>query len=143
MAPMLSPWTRPKPSRQAAPKSLRQRVLVVEDELIIGELAAESLIDAGYEVFTAASAEEAEILLREMSVDILFTDIDLGGRDGFELAQTALSLQPLLSVVFTSGRSRICHGRCASVGVPFLAKPYRLAELVEAVERALKPRSTQ
>ena len=96
MAPMLSPWTRPKPAKKPAPKSLRQRVLVVEDELIIGELAAEALIEAGYEVFTAASAEEAEVILRDESVDILFTDIDLGGRDGFDLAQVALSLQPLI-----------------------------------------------
>ncbi len=91
----------------------------------------------------AASAEEAEVVLRDMSLDLLFTDIDLGGRDGFELAQTALSLQPLLSVVFTSGRSWICHGRCQSAGVPFLAKPYRLADMVETVERALTATTPQ
>jgi len=61
----------------------------VEDELIIGEIAAEALADAGYEVLTAASAEEAEIILRDVSVDVLFTDINLGGQDGFELAQAA------------------------------------------------------
>ena len=143
MTPILSPWTRPELAKKPTPKSLRQRVLVVEDELIIGEIAAEALTDAGYEVLTAASAEEAEILLRNVSVDVLFTDINLGGQDGFELAQAALSLQPLLSVVFTSGRSRICHGLCASVGVPFLAKPYCLTELVEMVERALKTATTQ
>ena len=143
MTPILSPWTRSEPAKKPTAKSQRQRVLVVEDELIIGEIAAEALMDAGYEVFTAASAEEAEIILRDMSVDVLFTDINLGGRDGFELAQATLSLQPLLSVVFTSGRSRICHGMCASVGLPFLAKPYRLTELVEAVERALKATTTQ
>ncbi|QRM34101.1 response regulator [Microvirga sp. VF16] len=143
MTPILSPWTRPEPAKKSAPKSLRQRVLVVEDELIIGEIAAEALTDAGYEVFTAASAEEAEILLRDVSVDVLFTDINLGGQDGFELAQAALSLQPLLSVVFTSGRSRICHGLCASAGMPFLAKPYRLTELVETIERALTGTPTQ
>jgi DNA-binding NtrC family response regulator len=143
MTPILSSWTRPESKKRSAAKSLRQRVLVVEDELIIGEIAAEALTDAGYEVLTAASAEEAEILLRDVSLDVLFTDIDLGGQDGFELAQAALSLQPLLSVVFTSGRSRTCHGLCESVGVPFLAKPYRLAELLETVERAVKATSTQ
>jgi DNA-binding NtrC family response regulator len=143
MTPILSPRTRPELAKKPAPKSLRQRVLVVEDELIIGEIAAEALTDAGYEVFTAASAEEAEVILRDVSVDVLFTDINLGGQDGFELAQAALSLQPLLSVVFTSGRSRTCHGLCASVGVPFLAKPYRLTELLETVERAVKATSTQ
>jgi DNA-binding NtrC family response regulator len=143
MTPILSPRTRPELAKKPAPKSLRQRVLVVEDELIIGEIAAEALTDAGYEVFTAASAEEAEVILRDVSVDVLFTDINLGGQDGFELAQAALSLQPLLSVVFTSGRSRTCHDLCASVGVPFLAKPYRLTELLETVERAVKATSTQ
>jgi DNA-binding NtrC family response regulator len=143
MTPILSPWARPTLAKKPARKSLRQRVLVVEDELIIGELAAEALADAGYEVFTAASAEEAEIILRDVSVDVLFTDINLGGRDGFELAQAALSLQPLLSVVFTSGCSRICHGLCESVGVPFLAKPYRLMELVATIERAVKATTTQ
>ena len=143
MTPILSPWTRPGPAKKPAPRCLRQRVLVVEDELLIGEIAAEALTDAGYEVFVAASAEEAEVMLRDMSVDLLFTDIDLGGRDGFELAQTALSLQPLLLVVFTSGRSWICHGRCQSAGVPFLAKPYRLADMVETVERALTATTPQ
>jgi DNA-binding NtrC family response regulator len=143
MTPILSPWSRPELAKKPAPKSLRQRVLVVEDELIIGEIAAEALTDAGYEVLTAASAEEAETILRDVSVDVLFTDINLGGQDGFELAQAALSLQPLLSVVLTSGRSRICHGLCASVGVPFLAKPYRLTELLETVERTVKATSTQ
>jgi DNA-binding response OmpR family regulator len=143
MTPILSPWTRPDPAKKPAPRCLRQRVLVVEDELLIGEIAAEALTDAGYEVFVAASAEEAEVVLRDMSVDLLFTDIGLGGRDGFELAQTALSLQPLLLVVFTSGRSWICHGMCQSAGVPFLAKPYRLAEVVETIERALRVTATQ
>ena len=143
MTQIFSLWAAPELKNNPAPKSLRQRVLVVEDELIIGEIAAEALTDAGYEVFTAASAEEAEIILKDVSVDVLFTDINLGGQDGFELAQAALSLQPLLSIVFTSGRSRICHGLCGSVGVPFLAKPYRLAELVQTVERALKAVTTQ
>ena len=138
MTPILSPRTRPELAKKPAPKSLCQRVLVVGDELIIGEVAAEALTDAGYEVFTAASAEEAEIILRDVSVDVLFTDINLGGQDGFELARAAFSLQPLLSVVFTSGRSRICYSLCASVGVPFLAKPYRLTELLVTVERALE-----
>lgn len=143
MIPILSPWARPDQARKSTHKSLRQRVLVVEDELIFGETAAEALTDAGYEVFTATSAEEAGTVLRDVSVDVLFTDINLGGQDGFELAQAALSRQPLLSVVFTSSRSRICHGMCTSMEVPFLAKPYRLTELVETVERALKAVTTQ
>jgi DNA-binding response OmpR family regulator len=143
MAQIQSLLNRPATAEKAAPKSLRQRVLVVEDELIIGEIATEALTDAGFEVFTASSAEEAEVILADVSIDVLFTDVDLGGRDGFDLAQSALFLQPLLSVVFTSGRSRTCHGMCSSVGVPFLAKPYRLPELVEMIESVLGRDRTQ
>ena len=143
MTPILSLWTRPEPVKNLAPRSLRQRILVVEEELIIGEIAAEVLTDAGYEVLTAASAEEAEIILRDVSVDVMFTDINLGGQDGFELAQVALSLQPLLSVVLTSGRSRIYHGLCEKVGMPFLPKPYRLTELVEMIDRVVKAATAQ
>jgi DNA-binding NtrC family response regulator len=143
MTPIFSPWSRSEPSKKPASRSLSPRVLVVEDELIIGEIAAEALTDAGYEVFTAASAEEAEIILKDVSVDALFTDINLGGRDGFELAQAALSLQPLLTVVFTSGRSRIYHGMCESLEIPFLPKPYRLTDLVETIECGLKAVTTQ
>jgi DNA-binding response OmpR family regulator len=138
MTPILSPWSRPAPAKARLQKSLRQRVLVVEDELIIGEIAAEALTEAGFEVFTAASAEEAGVILADVSVDVLFTDINLGGRDGFDLAASALALQPLLSVIFTSGRPRACHGMCASAGVPFLPKPYRLSEMIEMIERVVK-----
>lgn len=143
MAQIQSLLNRPASAEKVASKSLRQRVLVVEDELIIGEIAAEALTDAEFEVFTASSAEEAEVILAEVSIDVLFTDVDLGGRDGFDLAQSALFLQPLLSVVFTSGRSRTCDGMCSSVGVPFLAKPYRLPELVGMIERVLDRDPTQ
>jgi DNA-binding response OmpR family regulator len=143
MTPILSPWSRPAPAEAHSPKNLRQRVLVVEDELIIGEIAAEALTEAGFEVFTAASAEEAEVILADVSVDVLFTDINLGGRDGFDLAARALTLQPLLSVVFTSGRPRACHGMCSSAGVPFLPKPYRLREMIEMIERVVKRDPTQ
>jgi len=137
MTPILFPWARTAPAERPASKSLSQRVLIVEDDLLIGEIAAEALKEAQYEVFTAPSAEQAEVLLTEVSVDVLFTDVDLGGRDGFELARLALTFQPLLLVIYTSGRSRICHGMCASTGAPFLAKPYRLPELVEMVDRVL------
>jgi DNA-binding NtrC family response regulator len=143
MAQIQSLMNRPATVGEVVAKSLRQRVLVVEDELIIGEIAAEALTDAGFEVFTASSAEEAEVILAGVSIDVLFTDVDLGGRDGFDLAQSALFVQPLLSVVFTSGRSRTCHGMCSSVGVPFLPKPYRLPELVDMIERVLDQDPTQ
>jgi DNA-binding NtrC family response regulator len=114
---------------------------VVEDDLLVGAAAAWALEDAGFVVLTAASAEEAEIILGQDMIDVLFTDIDLGGRDGCDLAHRALKAQPDLSVILASGRSRRCHGDRIPAGACFLAKPYRLPQMVNEVHRAAQGKS--
>ena len=136
MTPILSFWSQKSQPEQQLPDVVRKRILVVEDDLIIGALAAEALEEVGFSVLTAASAEEAEVILAQEAVDVLFTDIDLGGRDGFELAGRAREIQPWLSVVFASGRSRRCHAGRIPVEAPFLAKPYRLSDMLNEVDWA-------
>ena len=111
-------------------------VLIVEDEPQIQELVAVNLEHSGHKVLRAASAEEAEIILGQEMVDVLFTDIDLGGRDGCDLAQRALRAQPELSLILASGRARRCHEDRIPAGAAFLAKPYRLPQMIREVHRA-------
>jgi DNA-binding NtrC family response regulator len=141
MIPIASLWSRAAQHECPLHEASRSRVLIVEDDLMIGALAAEALDEAGFAVLTAASAEEAEVILAQEAIDVLFTDIDLGGRDGCDLAQRALKAQPGLSVVFASGRSRRCHGDRIPAGAAFLAKPYRLPHLIQEVHRAAQGRS--
>jgi DNA-binding response OmpR family regulator len=135
MIPILSLWSRQSEDGFQLTDPGRWRILVVEDELMLGAIAAEALEEAGFAVLTAASAEEAEVLLAHEAVDVLFTDIDLGGRDGCDLAARALDMQPGLRVIFTSGRSRRYHECRLPVGAPFLAKPYRLSQLIDEIDR--------
>ena len=142
MMPISSLWTRvPQPECQLAEAS-RTRVLVVEDDLLVGAVAAEALKEAGFKVLSAASAEEATIILAEEVIDVLFTDIDLGGLDGCELAQQALKAQPELAMILTSGRSRRCHAHRLPPRAAFLAKPYRLTHLIDEVRRAVEAPSS-
>jgi DNA-binding NtrC family response regulator len=136
-------WSRPSQPECTSAHADRMRVLVVEDDLIIGSVAAEALEEAGFAVLTAASAEEAEVILAQEPVDVLFTDIDLGGRDGCDLAARACAMQPSLSVILASGRSRRCHGPRIPAGAAFLAKPYRLSEMIREVDQAAQTRSFQ
>ena len=140
---ILSAWKRRSMDECEFVGPERRCVLVVEDELAIGEIAAEALEEAGFVALIAASAEEAEVILFREMVHVLFTDIDLGGRDGCNLANIALRTWPALSVVFASGRSRRCHADRIPVGAAFLAKPYRLADMVDAVDRAARRASFQ
>jgi DNA-binding LytR/AlgR family response regulator len=79
-------------------------------------------------VLGAGSVDEALALLDEGACDILFTDIDLAGRSGVDLARHARARHPGLDVVFASGYG--APERDAA-GFPFdvVAKPYRLDDL--------------
>ena len=138
MIPNLLCWTQDIWVTPECPEVGRTRILVVEDDLMVGAVAAEALEDAGFVVLIAASAEEAEIILGQEMIDVLFTDIDLGGRDGCDLAHRALKAQPDLPVILASGRSRRCHGDRIPAGARFLAKPYRLPQLINEVQCAVQ-----
>jgi DNA-binding response OmpR family regulator len=136
MMPISIVWSRAAQSEGRRPDESRPRVLVVEDELLVGAMAADALEEAGFMVLTAASAEEARVILVGEAVDVLFSDIDLGGQDGCDLARQAVRAQPGLAVILTSGRSRRCHAERIPPGASFLAKPYHLSHLIEEVLRA-------
>jgi DNA-binding NtrC family response regulator len=115
----------PVPDRAAA------TILVVEDEPNVCELAAETLLDAGYRVLTAADAWQAEAILASESVDLLFTDIDLArNTNGLALARRARDLCPDLPVVYTSGGRDGLAARDAVAGAVFVPKPYRPSQIV-------------
>jgi two-component system chemotaxis sensor kinase CheA len=70
--------------RRAVPA--RQRVLLVDDSQFFRNMLAPLLNAAGFSVTSAASGDEALAVLRDgMRVDVVITDIDMPGMDGFEL----------------------------------------------------------
>ena len=118
-------------------------VLLVEDEPLLGELMTEALTDRGFAVHAAADARDAlRYLLSGADVDILFTDIDLGGgMDGAALAQLARQMRPKLSIVYTSGRRS--PGQIAAVpGTAFLPKPYSLDDLSATLGKVMRKSAT-
>jgi CheY-like chemotaxis protein len=82
-----------------------RRILLAEDEMLIRELAAEDLSEAGYEVAATATGDEALARLEAgASFDLLFTDIRMPGEvDGVELARRARALNPELRVIYATG----------------------------------------
>ena len=111
-------------------------VLLVEDEVLISALVADSLTEHGFAVHEVSTADEA---LRYMDgggeVDVLFTDVNLpGGMNGAELADRARQRRPELPIVYASGR----YGYADLGLVPrsvFLTKPYDTNELCTLITR--------
>jgi DNA-binding response OmpR family regulator len=116
------------------------RVLVVEDESINREVMAEALMDAGFRVDEADSADEALRLLETDGYQLLVTDIHMPGRmDGIDLARQAHTVHPQMPIVFVTGRPDVL-ARLKGSGIPggLLAKPFGLEELVRVVSRLIK-----
>jgi CheY-like chemotaxis protein len=87
------------------PKNQTPTVLVVDDEVLVRMVIAESLRDCGYHAIEAADAAEAiEVLSSETQVDILFTDIEMPGTmNGFGLARWARENVAGVHILLTSG----------------------------------------
>ena len=100
-------------------------ILIAEDEEPLRVLAEPILIDAGHTVLTAANATEALAILRSAeSVDVLFTDLNMGETHGLDLAIAAREHQPELKVLYTvalvlpTARVRVlcrCRGFCPNL----------------------------
>ncbi|HUA50904.1 MAG TPA: response regulator [Candidatus Sulfotelmatobacter sp.] len=119
----------------------RPTVLVVDDDDDIRDYTAAILEEAGYQVATAASPQEALDRLRDgPSIDLMVTDVVLPEIDGLKLAELAKRRQPALNVLYTSGYPETFERQPVERYGGFLAKPYRSAQLEEAVDAAMARR---
>jgi PAS domain S-box-containing protein len=112
------------------------RVLLVDDEALARGSAAEMLDQAGYDVVEAASAEAALERLAQESFDIMITDHLMPGLSGAELARRAREAWPALPVLVVSGYADVDD---IVPDLPRLAKPFRQAELLDAVAELVRP----
>ena len=105
--------------------------LVVEDDWLLRDDIAMELKSEGWHVVEAVNGEAALDLFDTHSIDVLFTDIQLGGRlNGWDVAEALRAQNPELAVIYSSGKSAD-RARQVSRGL-FFAKPYNLAEIVDA-----------
>jgi CheY-like chemotaxis protein len=112
----------------------RFMTLVVEDDTLQREAIADLLKDEALEVVECTTAEAAELVLAAAGPELLalITDVNLDGKmTGVELAEFARGQYPSLRIVVMSGDSKPELPQ----GTVFLAKPYKNAELLNAVIR--------
>jgi CheY-like chemotaxis protein len=118
----------------------RAVALIVEDDSLLRELAAELLDDAGFVALEAADAEQAIAVLEVRSdVAAIFTDINLPGlMDGLQLAHVVRERWPAIKIVIASGRVRPQRSELPP-GSVFLEKPYRGAAVIAHLHDLIDP----
>jgi two-component system, cell cycle sensor histidine kinase and response regulator CckA len=116
-------------------------ILLVEDEDPVRAVNGRALAARGYTVLEAASGVEALEIIekRQAPVDLVVSDVVMPEMDGPTLLRELRKRYPDLKVIFVSGYAEDAFRKNLPEGEEFnfLAKPFSLKQLVEAVKQAL------
>ena len=117
-------------------------ILVVDDEADIRELVGGILEDEGYQVRTAADAEQALQQVRTRTPHLVILDVWLKGSeiDGLEILKLIKELDEILPVIVISGHGTVETAVSAirRGAYDYLEKPFKAEKLLLVVQRALE-----
>ncbi len=111
-------------------------ILLVDDNLQVGELATAVLSEAGYRVTRASDGENALREFEEKRFALVFSDLVMPGMSGLELARELRRREPDLPILLATGYSEAAQSAIRE-GYEVIAKPYLPATVVEAVARLI------
>jgi CheY-like chemotaxis protein len=118
----------------------KKRVLVVDDEPIIGKVLRIKLGFSGYDVLTTTSGLEAIELVRTQVPDIMLLDILMPDITGIDVLERVRTFSQVPIIVFTGlpemGQPALQHGANDCITKPF--DPNTLVEKIESVLTASK-----
>lgn len=115
------------------------RIMVIDDEKIVGDMTKLSLEQEGYIVETFLNAEPALERLKEEKFDLVITDLKMKGIDGMEVLRTVKNLSQGTKVIMITAFANLdaaIEALRADVS-DFFPKPVKIKELKASVQRAL------
>jgi len=113
-------------------------ILVVDDDVVLGRVAAKLLQKLGYQVVLAANGEEALAIYRERGkdIDLVLLDMVMPGLNGWQTLDRLRELNPQVRVLLCSGLEENCPVDIPP-GIDFIPKPYPLEILSQKVAQTL------
>jgi DNA-binding response OmpR family regulator len=121
-------------------RNSRYRILVSDREKNTRDAVSEIFKEAGYTVDAAGSGSETIEMLTRSSYDLVFCDLDLPKKSGFEIVRMARALNRDARIVVTSAQGEpVNRTRMKREGAyDFLDKPLRRTTLLAAARAALR-----
>lgn len=124
-----------------SPDQEEATILLVEDEDTVRKVIERLLRKLGYQVESAADAEEAIEIFKKRNdeFDLVLTDVVMPGLTGVEMSVVLKEQRPDMRFLFTSGyTSKELGGNPEAPPEPFLPKPFSMEELSRSVREALE-----
>ena len=114
------------------------RILVVDDEEIVGKRLLLALKSTGYEVETFVDPRAALARLAQQEFDIVVTDVRMKDVDGIQILEAVTKQSPRTKVVLITAYATIEVAREAvAKGVfDFIPKPFKVSEFLEVIAKA-------
>ncbi len=118
----------------------RKTVLIVDDDRLFCDSAAEYLAGAGIRTLTAYSAEETRSVVESTPVDVLLLDQHLPDAEGHALCEELNTRREGIKIIFVTAAPSFDHAvKAVRAGAyDYLSKPVEPAEMELAVNRALQ-----
>jgi two-component system response regulator HydG len=113
-------------------------ILIVDDELSIGQILSQFLSRHGYSTSVATSGKQALKAVKDTRFDLILCDYNLGDISGMEVMQKTLELQPGTIVIFISGMDDISTvvNLIKEGAYHFLTKPLYPDLVLKTIENA-------
>lgn len=117
-------------------KKETRQMLILDDEAIVCKRLKPTFEKQGYEVETFTKSSEALARLKEKFFHIVITDLKMKGEDGIQVLEGAKAASQDTQVIIITGFATLetakeSHRKGA---VEFIAKPFKIGELVACVK---------
>ena len=121
-------------------REAKTRILVLDDETIVLKRLGPALEKAGYAVEVFSRSADAFARVHEAAFDIVITDLKMEGLDGMQFLTEVKERSPETEVIVITGFATMDTAKESfQKGVfDFLAKPFKLGEILETVKKAEK-----
>jgi sulfite reductase subunit B len=118
----------------------KHRVLIVDDEAIVRESIKDWLKDAGYDVATAETGEEALDMVEKQDFSVMVLDIRLPGLTGIRVLEEVKAQRPWIkSIIITAYPSEETTAEAKKLGaIDYLIKPLAPDDLEKLIRETLE-----
>ncbi len=118
---------------------MAEKILIVEDELVLRETLEYNLARLGYHVFAVGDGLEALVLVESEHPDLVLLDLMLPGLDGFEICRRLRREHSMPVLMLTARADEIDKVVGLEVGADdYLTKPFSMRELLARVKALLR-----